>query len=261
MLQTLRILAIILVMVPVGCAKYELPSSASPYLAIQPLDADKNRVIDDEDVQELEAEANSCYQTRVLPYFSMADIEVETEKDLWSEQNTMILKETLTVAEWERLTEGMKEWNKLRTQLEVTKAAADSSEPTITDSGVVRGIAYHPKRLVPHLEDGRLILLTGIGVPTHASRYRKMANDMFSKLAKKKIIRIEYDVARTVSGGSYLQGYIYTDECFVNAEMVAKGYAKAMPLPPNNKYDDEFKRLEKEAKAAKLGIWAFTDEF
>ena len=47
----------------------------------------------------------------------------------------------------------------------------------------------------------------------------------------------------------------------MNAEMVAKGYAKALPSPPNSKYDSKFEELEKEAKAAKLGIWAFTDDF
>jgi len=244
----------------VGCAKYELPSNPSPYVAITPLDADENGVIDGKDVQKIEAGVSTSYQSRVLPYFAKAGIKLETEEDIWTEENTNILKHKLTVAEWEQLIDGMQEWNKLRNQLVVTKAAAEG-KPHVTDSGVVRNLAYQPNRLVPHLDDGRYILLTGIGVPTYASKYRRMADDLLYKLARNKKDRIEYDVIRTIKGDAYLQGYMHTNDCFVNAEMVARGYAKAVPSPPNSKYDSEFKRLEEEAKKAKRGIWALADDF
>jgi hypothetical protein len=46
----------------------------------------------------------------------MSDIEVRTDEDIRSKQNEHIVKNTPTVAEQERLTDGMNEWSKLKAQ-------------------------------------------------------------------------------------------------------------------------------------------------
>jgi len=242
-----------------GCAKNELPSINDPKYAIsQPIDADKNGVIDEKDIQTLKAKADDCFNVNVLPLFQKAGIKIESEKDINTEENTNILKNTLTVAEWEKLTDGMNEWNKIRIQLEITKMGLNN-KPIIADSGIVRGFCYSPDRLVCFLDDNRFIYIAGISLPDHTSRYRKMSDDMFSKLALGKTVKIEYDAVK--SAGDSLLVYIYVGDIFINAEMITKGYAKATPTPPNSKYDELFKKLEKEARENKRGIWALTEEF
>ncbi|MCD6360172.1 MAG: thermonuclease family protein, partial [Armatimonadetes bacterium] len=58
-----------------------------------------------------------------------------------------------------------------------------------------------------------------------------------------------------------LLGYVYVRdergrEIFVNAELVREGYARVMTIPPDVKYADLFLRLEREARAARRGLWA-----
>ncbi len=242
-----------------GCAKNELPSINDPKYAIsQPVDADKNGVIDEKDIQTLKAKADDCFNVNVLPFFQKAGIKIESEKDINTEENTNILKNTLTVAEWEKLTDGVNEWNKIRIQLEITKMGLDNKPITI-DSGIVRGLCYYPDRLICFLDDNRYIYLIGISVPDHTSRYRKMSEDLFFKMVLNKTIKIEYDTLK--SNADWLMGYVYIGDVFVNSEMIAKGYAKATPTASNSKYDELFKKLEKEARENKRGIWALTEEF
>jgi endonuclease YncB( thermonuclease family) len=41
----------------------------------------------------------------------------------------------------------------------------------------------------------------------------------------------------------------------VNGELVRLGYAEAVAYPPDTRYKWQLSQSEKEAKAAKLGIW------
>ena len=41
----------------------------------------------------------------------------------------------------------------------------------------------------------------------------------------------------------------------VNALLVEEGYAHAASYPPDVKYQERFARLEREARAAKRGLW------
>ena len=40
-----------------------------------------------------------------------------------------------------------------------------------------------------------------------------------------------------------------------NAEMVRRGYAQVMTIPPNVKYQRRFLKLQREAREARRGLW------
>lgn len=49
---------------------------------------------------------------------------------------------------------------------------------------------------------------------------------------------------------------MYADGEFVNAALTARGYAVPLTIPPNVRHADLFARLAREARDAKLGLWA-----
>jgi len=74
------------------------------------------------------------------------------------------------------------------------------------------------------------------------------------ELVEGKVVTLEKDVSETDKYGRLLR-YVYVDGVFVNGELVRLGYARATSYPPDTKYESLLSQLEKEAKAAKLGIW------
>jgi micrococcal nuclease len=42
---------------------------------------------------------------------------------------------------------------------------------------------------------------------------------------------------------------------FANAEMVRRGYAEVMTIPPNVRHQERFLKLQREARAARRGLW------
>ncbi len=52
-----------------------------------------------------------------------------------------------------------------------------------------------------------------------------------------------------------LLAYVWLGEMNFNAELVARGYARAKDYPPNVKYSQEFHKLERQARAAGAGLW------
>ncbi|MGH9156535.1 MAG: thermonuclease family protein [Acidimicrobiales bacterium] len=55
-----------------------------------------------------------------------------------------------------------------------------------------------------------------------------------------------------------LLAYVYRlpDGLFVNAELVSKGYAQVLTIPPNVAHADQFVSLAAEARAAGRGLWS-----
>lgn len=52
-----------------------------------------------------------------------------------------------------------------------------------------------------------------------------------------------------------LLAYVYLGERFVNAELVRRGLARTLFIPPNLRFADRFKRLEIAAARAGRGLW------
>ncbi len=65
---------------------------------------------------------------------------------------------------------------------------------------------------------------------------------------------LEKDVSETDQYERLLR-YVYVNGVMVNAELVREGYAYAITIPPDVRYADELRRLEREARAARRGLW------
>lgn len=70
-----------------------------------------------------------------------------------------------------------------------------------------------------------------------------------------KIIELELDVQERDKYGRIL-AYVYIDGEMYNKELLKIGYAKLATYPPNVKYVDEFKEIQKEARENKVGLWS-----
>jgi len=49
--------------------------------------------------------------------------------------------------------------------------------------------------------------------------------------------------------------YVYVDGVLVNQVLLEEGYAKVLPINPNTKFKERFKKAETQAKEAELGLW------
>ena len=74
------------------------------------------------------------------------------------------------------------------------------------------------------------------------------------ELVEGKLVTLEKGISETDKYGRLLR-YVYVDGVFVNGELVRLGYAEAVSYPPDTRYQWQLELLEKEAKAARLGIW------
>lgn len=74
------------------------------------------------------------------------------------------------------------------------------------------------------------------------------------KLVEGKRVRLEYDVQKNDKHGRTL-AYVYLGDEFINAKLIEEGYAKVMTIPPNVKCVELFRKLEREAREGKRGLW------
>ena len=85
--------------------------------------------------------------------------------------------------------------------------------------------------------------------------YGKQASEQNRRLVEGERVRLEFDGEKRDRYGRLL-AYVYVDTLFVNAELLRRGYAQLMTVPPNVKYVDLFRRLQTEARDAGRGLWA-----
>lgn len=98
-------------------------------------------------------------------------------------------------------------------------------------------------------EKGLKIRLIGIDTPetVHPQKgveyYGKEASDFAKSLLVGEKVKLEFDIDRTDRYGRTL-AYVYlSDGTFLNAELVDKGYAHVMTVPPNVKYSEKIFRI------------------
>lgn len=84
--------------------------------------------------------------------------------------------------------------------------------------------------------------------------YAIEARELNKKLVVGKDLRFEYDAEPADHYGRLLC-YIYAGDTLVNAELLKAGLAFPLPVPPNTKHAELFKRLANEAKQARRGLW------
>jgi micrococcal nuclease len=110
--------------------------------------------------------------------------------------------------------------------------------------------------------DGRDVRVRYIGINTPESADPRREVQCFGKeaaarneqLVGGKRVRLEKDVSETDQYGRLLR-YVYVDGTMVNAVLVQEGYAYAITVPPDVRYAEELRRLEREAREARRGLW------
>lgn len=105
-----------------------------------------------------------------------------------------------------------------------------------------------------------------IGVDTPETKDPRKAVQCFGKeaaahtadlLPPGTAVRLVYDVERRDRYRRTL-AYVYreSDGLFVNADLVASGYAQILTIPPNVAHADDFRALQTEARDAGRGLWS-----
>lgn len=108
--------------------------------------------------------------------------------------------------------------------------------------------------------DGRHIRLIGVDTPetVHPTKpvgcYGPEASAFNKKLLEGKQVTLERDKEEHDVYDRPLR-YVYLDGQDVQALLIAQGYGRADNFPPNTKHRAEYMALQKEAKAAKRGLW------
>jgi micrococcal nuclease len=124
---------------------------------------------------------------------------------------------------------------------------------------------------VQRVVDGDTIVLAGgervryIGIDTPESVkpgtpvqcFAKAASHENQQLLGGQAVRLRFDAERRDRYGRLL-AYVYRarDGLFVNAELVRRGYARTMTIPPNVAHAGEFHRLARGARQAGRGLWS-----
>lgn len=102
--------------------------------------------------------------------------------------------------------------------------------------------------------DGEIYRVRYIGAntPERDEPCYEAAKNANRALVERKTVRLVRDVSDTDRYGRLLR-YVYVGDVFVNAQLIEDGYAETVRYPPDEKYFDEFVRLELAAAAAEIG--------
>jgi micrococcal nuclease len=112
---------------------------------------------------------------------------------------------------------------------------------------------------------GRVEKVRYIGVDTpelhHPARGEepggRAAADVNRQLVSERRVRLELDVQARDRHGRLL-AYVWVADTMINAELVRRGFAQVMTVPPNVRHQSLLLRLQREAREAGRGLWAET---
>jgi micrococcal nuclease len=112
-------------------------------------------------------------------------------------------------------------------------------------------------RVEGRLEDVRYI---GVDTPetvkpgTPVQCFGHRASDFDRRLVEQRRLRLVFGAERRDAYGRLL-AYAYIGHRFVNAELVRRGLARTLTIPPNTLHSALFERLELDAARAGRGLW------
>jgi micrococcal nuclease len=92
------------------------------------------------------------------------------------------------------------------------------------------------------------------GYFAHTTAAGEAARRINLDLVAGKQVRLEFDRRRRDEHGRLL-AYVWVGDVMVNAELVRRGYAEVMSVPPDFRYRGLFVRLQDEARAGGRGLW------
>jgi micrococcal nuclease len=84
--------------------------------------------------------------------------------------------------------------------------------------------------------------------------FAKKASHFNASLVTGREVTLRTDAEQRDRYGRLL-AYVYADGRFVNRELIARGYARTLTIPPNVAHADEFARLARRAREAGVGLW------
>jgi len=140
--------------------------------------------------------------------------------------------------------------------LALPASAAPEGLPATVVS-VVDGDTIHV-RIADRLEKVRYI---GMNTPeVHHPRKGeepggREASEVNRQLVAGKQVRLELDVQERDRYGRLL-AYVWVGDTMVNAELVRRGYAQVMTIPPNVRHQQLLLKLQREAREAGRGLWS-----
>jgi micrococcal nuclease len=141
----------------------------------------------------------------------------------------------------------------------VTKAGRAPDPSVARVVSVVDGDTIRVRYVSGHIGPVRYI---GIDTPEtppdgQAACYGEPAARFNAGLVSGERVRLIQDRDRRDRYGRLL-AYVYRerDRLFVNAELVRRGYAQPLTIPPNVTYAKKFRTLASQARSARRGLWA-----
>jgi micrococcal nuclease len=105
------------------------------------------------------------------------------------------------------------------------------------------------------LADGRHVRYLGIDTPESGEYYAEEATAKNKDLVEGRAVELQRGKRDQDEYGRLLR-YVYVDGIFVNAELVAQGYATAYIFDPDDRYSQILVQLEQYAKMRERGLWA-----
>jgi micrococcal nuclease len=84
--------------------------------------------------------------------------------------------------------------------------------------------------------------------------YALAASHFTERTVEGETVRLVFDRERRDVYGRLL-AYVYLGDRFLNAELVRRGYARTLTIPPNDRHAERFARLERRAATAGRGLW------
>jgi micrococcal nuclease len=108
------------------------------------------------------------------------------------------------------------------------------------------------------LTTGRRVRYIGINTPERDQPYYNEAAALNRQLVEGKNVQLEFDLETFDQYGRSL-AYVWVEGVMVNLEIVRQGYANSFTVPPNVRYENEFRQAEREAREAGRGLWAGSD--
>ena len=109
------------------------------------------------------------------------------------------------------------------------------------------------------LANGSRVRYLGIDTPELGELYGAEASAKNKELVEGKVVELQSG-KRDQDQYDRLLRYVYVDGVFVNAELVAQGYARAYIFDPDERYSQVLVQLEQYAKMSERGLWGISRE-
>ncbi|HIK30055.1 MAG TPA: thermonuclease family protein [Oscillatoriales cyanobacterium M59_W2019_021] len=120
---------------------------------------------------------------------------------------------------------------------------------------VVSGQTVEIVNFGKNAQTAQTVRLIGIDAPDLQQQPWGMeAKQALEQLVGSQSVRWEFDIEKQDGYGRWL-AYLWVGNQLVNEQLVASGYALAMPRSPNVKYQETLQRAQESARISGRGIW------